>query len=53
MCDADGTEEFGIKFEEATDTRGEIPEPVMFPEIKTEREVRIWGFFEVVAAHGS
>jgi len=53
MCDADGTEEVGIKVEEATDTRGEIPEAVTFPEIKTECEVRLWGFFEVVAAHGS
>jgi len=53
MCDGDGTEEVGIKFEEATDTKGEIPEAVTFPEIKTEREVRLWGFFEVVAAHGS
>jgi len=53
MCNADGTEEVGIKFEEAIDTRGEIPEAVTFPEIKTEREVRLWGFFEVVAARGS
>ena len=44
MCDANGTEEVGIKAEEATDTRGEIPEAVTYPEIKTEREVRLWGF---------
>jgi len=44
MCDAVGTEEFGIKFEEATDTKGEIPEAINFPEIKTECEVRLWGF---------
>jgi len=44
MCDAVGTEEFGIKVEEATDTKGEIPEAINFPEIKTECEVRLWGF---------
>jgi hypothetical protein len=44
MCDADGTEEVGIKVEEAIDTRGEIPQLVMYPEIKTEPEVRVWGF---------
>jgi hypothetical protein len=44
MCDADGTEEVCIKFEEAIDTKGEIPEAVTFSEIKTEREVRLWGF---------
>ena len=44
MCDADGTEEVSIKVEEATDTRGEIPKAETFPEIKTEPEVRFWGF---------
>jgi len=44
MCAADGTEEVGVKVEEAIDTRGEIPQLVMYPEIKTEREVRVWGF---------
>ena len=44
MCDADGTEEVCIKVEEAIDTRGEIPQFVMYPEIKTEHEVRVWGF---------
>jgi len=43
-CDADGTEEVGIKVEEAIDTRGEIPEAISFPDIKTEREVRLWDF---------
>jgi len=53
MCDADGTEEVGIKIEEATDTRGEIPHAITFPEIKAEHEVRLWGFCELVAAHAS
>jgi len=53
MCDADGSEEVGIKVEEATDTRGEIPLAITFPEIKTEHEVRLWGFCELVAAHAS
>jgi hypothetical protein len=44
MCDADETEEVCIKVEEAIDTRGETPEAVIYPEIKTEREVRLWGF---------
>ena len=44
MCDADGTQEFGINVEEATDTKSEIPQLVMYPEIKTEREIRVWGF---------
>jgi hypothetical protein len=42
-CDADGTEEVSIKVEGAVNTRGEIPEAITFPEIKTEREVRRWG----------
>jgi len=44
MCDADGSEEVGIKVEEAIDTRGEIPQAVMYAEIKTECEVRVWCF---------
>jgi len=44
VCDADGTEEVSIKVEEATDTQGEIPQAITFTEIKTEREVRLWGF---------
>jgi hypothetical protein len=43
-CDDDGTEEDSIKIEEAMDTRGEIPEAIRFPPIKTEHEVKIWGF---------
>ena len=52
-CDADGTEEDSIKVEEATDTSGEIPEPISFPPIKTEPEVKLWVFCEVVAAHAA
>jgi hypothetical protein len=44
MCDADGTEEVCIKVEEAIDTKGEIPEALTISEIKTECEVRLWGF---------
>jgi hypothetical protein len=44
-CDVDGTEEVGIKFEEAIDIKDEIPS------IKTEQEVRLWGVCEVVAAY--
>ena len=43
MCDADGTEEVSIKVEGAINTRGEIPEAITFPEMKTEHEVRRWG----------
>ena len=43
-CDVDGTEEGGIKVEEAIDTKVEIPEAITFPEIKAEHEVRLWGF---------
>jgi len=53
MCDAGGTEEVCIKVEETTDTKSEIPEAVTFSEIKTEREVKLWCFCEVVAAHAS
>jgi hypothetical protein len=56
MCDVDGTEEFSIdveeaidikeevsiKVEESTDVKSEIPE-ALFPPIKTEHEVRLWG----------
>jgi hypothetical protein len=44
MCDADGSEEVGIKVEETIDTKSEIPEALTFSEIKTEREVRLWCF---------
>ena len=42
-CDGDGTEKIVVKVEEAVNTGGEISEAV-FPEIKTEPEVRLWGF---------
>jgi len=53
MCDTDGTEEVAIKVEETIDTRSEIPRAITFSEIKTESEVRLWGFCELVAAHAS
>jgi hypothetical protein len=65
-CDNDGTqevstkveedldikEEVSIKVEEAIDIKDEIPEPIPFPPIKTEQEVKLWFGCEVVAAHG-
>jgi hypothetical protein len=65
-CDVDGNEEFSIKVEEAleikeediikveeaVDIKDEISEPLTFPPIKTEQEVRLWGMCEMVAAHG-
>jgi len=42
-CDVDGTEEVSIKVEEAIDMKDEIPEAIIFPPIKTEHEVRLWG----------
>ena len=42
-CDVDGTEEVSIKVEEAVDIKDEIPEAMIFPSIKTEHEVRLWG----------
>jgi hypothetical protein len=54
-CDDNGAEEVGTKVEEALDIKDEIPEPITFPPIKTEEEVRLWGVCvcvcEVVAAH--
>jgi len=54
-CDADRTEEVSIKAEEAIDMIDEIPEAIIFPPIKTEHEVRLWGGLvcvcEVVAPH--
>jgi hypothetical protein len=49
-CDVDRSEEGSIKFE-AVYIKDEIPESSSFPPISTEHEVRLWGFFEVVAAH--
>jgi len=56
-CVDDGTEEFNIqdenavdvkdeiciKVEEAIDVKEEIPQAIVFPPIKTEQEVRLWG----------
>jgi hypothetical protein len=50
-CDVDGTEEDGIKVEEAIDKKDENPQSVMFPPIMTEQEVRLWGVCEVVASY--
>ena len=44
-------EEVSIKVEEAIDIKDEIPEAIIFPPIKTEHAVRLWGVCEVVAAH--
>ena len=52
-CDDDGTEEVSIKVEEAIVIKAEIPEPISFPSIKTEQEVRFCGVCEVVADHAS
>jgi len=66
-CDVDGTEEVGIKVEEATDIKDEvsikaeeaidikdeIPEAVIFPPITPEQEVSLWGVCELVAAHAN
>jgi hypothetical protein len=65
MCDVDGTEELSIKVEdtidikeeaiikveEAIDIKDEIPEPISFPPVKSEHEVRLQGMCEVVAAN--
>jgi len=48
--DVDGTEEVSIKVEEAVDIKDEIPEAIIFPPIKTEHGVRLWGVYEGVAA---
>jgi exopolysaccharide biosynthesis protein len=43
MCDVDGIEEVYSKVEESTDIKSEVPEALIFPPIKTEQEVRLWG----------
>jgi hypothetical protein len=50
--DLDIKEEVSIKVEEAIDIKDEIPEPIPFPPIETEQEVRLWFGCEEVAAHG-
>jgi hypothetical protein len=42
--------EESIKVEEAVDIKEEMPEALVFPPIKTEHEVRLWGVCEVVTA---
>jgi hypothetical protein len=57
-CDVDGTEEVSIKVEEAIDMKEEVCvnfeaiylkdetlDAAIFPPIKTEQEVRLWGVF--------
>jgi len=51
MCDVDGTEDVSIKVEDAIDIKDEIPEPIIFPPIKTEQQVRLWVLCDVVATH--
>jgi len=41
-CDDDDTEVVSIKVEKAIDIKAEIPEPISFPSMKTEQEVRLW-----------
>jgi len=36
-------EEISIKVEEAIDIKDEIPEAIIFPPIKNEHEVSLWG----------
>ena len=52
QCDVDGTEEVSFKVEEAIDIKDEIPKAIIFPPIKTEHEVSVWGVCvcEVAAA---
>ena len=64
MCDEDGTEEvgmkvedaidikeeFSIKVEDAVDIKDELPEAKTFSPINTEQEVRLWGVCVVAAA---
>jgi len=42
-CDVDGTEEVSIKVEESINIKNEIPEAVIVPPIKNEKEVRLCG----------
>jgi hypothetical protein len=45
-----GNEEISIK-QEPADIENEIPEPITFPSIKNEHEVRLQLVCKVVAAH--
>jgi len=44
-------EDVSIKVEEAIDVKDEIPQAIIFPPIKTEQQVRLWGVCDVVAGH--
>ena len=52
-CDGDGSEEVSIEFEDTIDIKDEVSIKVEEAiDIKDEfPEVRLWGVFEVVAAH--
>ena len=52
-CSDDGSEDVSIKVEDAIGIKAEIPEPISFPSIKSEQEVRFCGVCEVVADHAS
>jgi hypothetical protein len=41
--DVDGTVEGSVQVEETVAVKGEIPEAIKFPPIKTEHEVRLQG----------
>ena len=43
-------EEVSIKVEDAVDIKDETPEAIVFPPIKTTKEVRLCGVCELVAA---
>jgi hypothetical protein len=43
-------EEVSIKVEEDLDIKEEVPEPISFPPLKTEQEVRLWSGCEVVGS---
>jgi hypothetical protein len=49
--DVGGTGDVSIKVEDSLDIKHEIPEPISFPPVKNEDEVRLQGVCEVVAAH--
>jgi len=41
-CDFGGTEEVSIKVEDTIDIKDEIPEPLIFPPVMTDHQVRPW-----------
>ena len=42
-CNVAGTEKVSIKAEDAIHIKNEAPDAIIFPPIKTEHEVRLWG----------